>query len=141
VVQESEQLHQLFREVVGQRCVTALAAQRERLERTAARRTADAQIHPIGIQRVQHAELFGDLERAVVRQHDAAGSEPDALRLRTQPREQNFRCRARQRLGRVVLGNPVAPIAEPIGKPRELEAVVQGLPRSRPDRDGGLIDD
>ena len=33
-----------------------------------------------GIQRVERAELLGDHERRMVRQHDAAGADADGLR-------------------------------------------------------------
>jgi hypothetical protein len=38
----------------------------------AAWRTADAEIDAAGIERLQHAELLGDLERAVMAQHHPA---------------------------------------------------------------------
>src|SRR4051812_4690050 len=40
--------------------------------RIAARRAADAKVDAAGVEGFEHAELLGDLERAVVAEHDAA---------------------------------------------------------------------
>ena len=55
-----------------------IALQRERRQRIAARRAADREVDAIAVERAQHAEVLGDLERAVVGQHDAAAADADA---------------------------------------------------------------
>ena len=59
-------------------CAGHPPAQRVRGQLVAARRPAEAQVDPAGVQRGQRAELFGDHHRRVVGQHHAARSEPDA---------------------------------------------------------------
>jgi hypothetical protein len=72
----AEVIHQLAhigREVIH--LAAALASQRPHGALIGARRTAQAQIDAIRIERSQGAELLGDHQRRVVRQHDAARPE------------------------------------------------------------------
>ncbi len=78
VLEVGEQLGQLLREVVG-RGLAAVALQRERRHRVGARRPAEPEVDPAGVQGRQDRERLGDLERAVVRQHHAAGADADRL--------------------------------------------------------------
>ncbi len=66
-----QELGQLLRKIVRGH-VPAIALKRKRRQRIAAGRAPDREIDAIREERAQHAERFGDLERAVVRQHDAA---------------------------------------------------------------------
>src|SRR4029077_9660468 len=50
-------------------------AQGLRCRGVAARRAADTQVDASGKQRFECAELFGDGQRRVIRQHDAAGTD------------------------------------------------------------------
>ena len=71
----AHQLEQLLRKIVGCRG-TAVALQGEGGELVAARRTADAEIDAAGMHAGEHAEALRHLERAVMRQHDAAAADP-----------------------------------------------------------------
>ena len=88
--------------------------QRARGAPVAARRAAHAEVDPAGKLRRNRAEVLGHLEAAVVRQHDPARADPDALRPRRHLRDQDFRRGAGERAGVVVLGEPVARVAEPV---------------------------
>ena len=68
------QLQHVLRERVG---VGRVAAQRAQGELVRARRPAEAEIDAARIERFERAELLGDDQRRVVRQHDAARADPD----------------------------------------------------------------
>ena len=55
------------------------AAQRMRRGPVGARRAAEAEIDAAGKQRLQHLEALGHHQRRMVRQHHAAGADPDPL--------------------------------------------------------------
>ena len=76
--EEAEQLGHLFREVVGAEHARS-AAERGGRDRVGARRPPDPEVDATGVERLEHAELFGDRERSVVGQHDPAGAEPDGV--------------------------------------------------------------
>src|SRR5215469_18679369 len=122
-MEEPDELCELIWKIVRKRRLEPLPPQRESLERRAARGSADAEIDPLRIERMQHAELLGDFERTVMRQHHSAGAHADALGLCTDTRDEDLRRRTRERLGRMVLRDPVALVSEPIGEPRELDGV------------------
>jgi hypothetical protein len=107
----------------------------------AARRAADPEIDSTWVERLQHAELLGHLERAVVRQHHAARADPDAARHRGHLGDQHLGARPREAGGRVVLGQPVAVIAPAVRGPRQLEGLVDGVGRSAPAAHRRLIED
>jgi hypothetical protein len=80
--------------------------------RVAARRAADAQVDAPGIERLEHAEALGGAERAVVGQQHAAGAHPQAFRLGAEPRQQDLGARVGERRNRVMLGQPIAVVAQ-----------------------------
>ena len=88
---------------------------------------AEAQLDPSGMQRGEGAELFGDHQRGVVRQHDAAGADADAGRAGGDMGERHRGRRAGDAGQVVMLGHPVAPVAEPLDMAREVERIAQRL--------------
>ena len=78
-------------------------------------RTAEAEVDPSGVQRLQGAELLGDGQRRVVRQHDAAGAEPDRLGVSGDVGNEDARRRGRDARHVVMLGVPDPPVAQVFG--------------------------
>src|SRR5207245_6449446 len=89
----------LLREVLEVRVL----AERARRQLVAPGRAADAEIDPPGEERLEHAEALGDLQRAVVLEHDAAGADSDPRGTRRDLPDQHLRARARQPGRRVML--------------------------------------
>ena len=89
----------------------------------------------------KHLEALRDHERRVVRQHHAARADADVRR--------RGRDLADHDLGRgtgdvreiVMLGDPIARVAEPVRKPREIERVAQRGRARRGGGDGRQIED
>ena len=102
--------------------------------------TADTEVDPPGVQRVERAELLGDDERLVVGQHHTARADPDALRHGGQVGDQDGGCRARDTGHPVVLGDPVPPEAELLGEPHQLRAGGERGRRGRVRADGGEVE-
>ena len=94
-------------------------AQQLRDHRVAAGRPPDAEVDAARRERLERRELLGHDERGVVRQHDAARADADALGLRRDRRDQHGRRRRGDGRHVVVLGEPVARVAEPVGELRE----------------------
>ena len=94
-----------------------------------------------GIERLEHPELLGDDERRVVRQHHAAGADSDRLGLRGERGGEDRGRRARDPGHVVVLGDPVAVIAEPLDLLGEVDRVRQRLVVARALADDGEIED
>ena len=119
------QLQHVLREVVD--VAGEGAAQRPRGALVGARRAAEAEIDAAGIERLQGAELLGDDQRRVVGQHDAAGADADGRRAGGDMAD-HHRGRGAGDAGHVVvLGQPVAAVAQALGMPGEVEGVAQGL--------------
>ena len=74
-----------------------------------------------GIERLEHAEGLGGAKGAVVGQQHAAGADAQALGFGAQPREQHLGTGIGERSDRVVLGEPVAVVAELFDAARERE--------------------
>jgi len=88
---------------------------------------ADAEVDAVGIEGVECAKGFGDLERRVVRQHDAPGAEPDARGCRADAGEHDLGCGAGEEVHGMVLGHPEAVEAEGLDMPGERDGVLEGL--------------
>jgi hypothetical protein len=116
-VEESDQVAHLLREILRERVVPA----RDRLrgDLVAPGRAPDAEVDAAREERLEHAEHLGDLERAVVGQEHAAGADANALRRGRDAREQDFGTGIGEGGDRVMLGEPVARVAEPVGRLRE----------------------
>ena len=76
IVQPSNHVGDLLRKLLD--VSHATRGQRPRGALIAARRAADPEVDPAREQGLEHAELLRHLQRAVVAQHHAAGSDPDA---------------------------------------------------------------
>ncbi len=88
IVEESQQLQHLLREfVVG----VVVPTQGRGGGLICARRSSDPQVNPPWGKCVQHAELFGDHERRVVRQHHPACAESNLVCLADQSRQHQLR--------------------------------------------------
>ncbi len=79
------------------------------------RRAAKSEVNPAGEQRLQRAELLGDHERRVIREHDAASADANRCRSRRDVGDDDGCCRARDPGHVVMLGEPVAVDAETLG--------------------------
>ena len=140
ILEQPEQLDQLLDEVVG--CgLAAVALEREHRHRVGAGRAAQPEVDALGVEAAQRTERLGHLQRAVVRQHHAAAADPHAARARGDRADQHLGRRAGERRRRVVLGDPVAVVAERVGQLREVERAVERLRGRRPLRDRGLVED
>ena len=113
--QMAAQLLELLLEELGRG-----AAQRQRRADVRARRAAEAEIDPVGMQRLEHPEALGDRQRRVVGQHHAARADADALGARRDVRDQRLGRRRRDGRDVVVLGHPEAAEAELVGAAREV---------------------
>ena len=94
-----------------------------------------------GIERLERAELLRDHERRVVRQHDPAGTDADRRGARGEVADDDGRRGARDARHVVVLGDPVARVAEPLGVAGEVEAVAERVAGRRAERDRREVED
>ena len=140
VVEVGEQLGQLLGEVVGGG-LAAVALERERRQRVGAGGTSEPEVDPARVQRREDRERLGHLERAVVGQHHTAAPDPDRLGRGGDRADQHLGARPGEHRAAVMLGDPVAVVAERVGQPREVERVVQRLRAGRAFGDRGLIED
>ena len=124
-IEKREQLRHLIRKIIGDLMAFAIAHQRESFEPGSSRRAPDAEVDAVGIQRVQHPELLRHLHRAVVRQHHAAGADPNVRGLRGDAGDENLRRGTRERYHPVMFRDPVALVAETVGELRQLDGVAQ----------------
>ena len=93
VVEKAQQVGNLVREMLdAERPRPVLQGDCGQL--VAARGAADAEIDPAGIERLQHAELLGHFQRAVMAQHDPARADPDMAGLGRDPRHHDLGCAA-----------------------------------------------
>ncbi|MGY3462065.1 hypothetical protein ACVWW5_007515 [Bradyrhizobium sp. LM3.4] len=86
---------------------------------------AEAEIDAAGKQRLQHLEALGHDQRRVVGQHHAAGADADVLRHRRDLPDHHVGRWARDGGEVVMLGEPIADIAEPVDMTRQIDAVAQ----------------
>ena len=119
-----DQLGQELGEVLAVRALGA-AAEGVGGGRVRARGAADAQVDAAGGERLQHPELLGDDQRGVVGQHHTAGAEADGRRLARHPGQEHGGRRRGDARHRVVLGDPVAPVAEALDLPGEAQGAGQ----------------
>jgi hypothetical protein len=138
IAEVGEQLGKLPRKVI--RCgLPPVTLKREGGRRVRAGGAAEPEVYATGRERREHAEALGDLERAVMRQHDAAASDADARCRGSDGSNEDFRAGAGQHRRSVMLGDPVPVIAQPIGEAREIERVPQRVDTGESFRDGRLI--
>jgi CubicO group peptidase (beta-lactamase class C family) len=134
------QLLQTLKEVVAFTPVLA-PAQCNGGDAVRARRAPQAEIDTPWKQRLEGAEALSDDKRRMVRQHHAAGADPDFLRRRRDLPDQDVGRGNRDRGQIVMLGDPVADIAEPIGVACEIDTVAQGRRGRRAGRDESKVKD
>ena len=131
VLEIADQIGDLVREMLdAERPRPVLQGDRGQL--VAARRAADAEVDAAGIERLQHAELLGHLERAVMAQHDPARADADMPGLGRHQRHHDLGRAAGEPGRSVVLGQPVAAIAEPIGMAGQLDGFKERVARGHP---------
>ncbi len=139
IFQIAEQFTELLWKIVGV-SLAAVALQREGRRMIGARSAADAEIDAAGKQCAQDAEVLGNLKRAIVRQHNAAASDPHAVRNRTDRRDHDLRTGAGQHGAAVMLRHPVTRKSEFFREAREVERIAQGVGAGGAFRDWGLIE-
>ena len=88
-------------------------------------RAAQAQIDATGEQRLQHLEALGDHQRRMVRQHHATGADAEVFGDRRDLPDHHVGRGARHRSEVMMLGEPVADIAELVDMARQVDAVAQ----------------
>ena len=81
------------------------------------------------MQRCERAELLGNQQRRVVRQHDAARTYSDAVGTRSDVGERDRGRRARDARQVVMLGHPIAPVPKGLDMLRKVEGITQRLAR------------
>lgn len=102
----------------------------------------ETEIDPAGCERVENAEGFGHVVRAVMIEQYRPGADPDVRRLGGEIRHQHFGARTGDPADEVaVFRDPEARIAEFFGVTCPFDGVLEGL-RCRPTlRNGSEIDD
>jgi hypothetical protein len=95
----------------------------------AARGAADAEVDAAGVEGFEQAELLGDLQRAVMRKHDAARADAQMTRLGCDARHHDFGRTAGETGRAVVLGEPIAVIPEAVDVARQLDGFEQHIVR------------
>jgi len=103
------------------------------------RRTADSKVNPAWEKGLQRAELLGDHERRVIREHDAASADTNRCRPGRNVRDDDGRCRARDPWHVVVLREPVAVDAQTLGVAGVVERVPKGSRGVAALRDGRKV--
>jgi hypothetical protein len=126
VAQERSKVLELPRVVLHRERSRALA-QHARGALVAARRAAHPQVDAAGEKGLQHPELLGHLERAVVREHHATRAHPDVTRHRGHLGDQHLGAGPGQAGRGVMLGQPVPMVAPALRRAGELEGLVDGV--------------
>ena len=132
------QLEHVLREVVAAAC--QVAAQGAGGGLVGAGRAAEAEVDAAREQRFEGAELLGDYQRCVVRQHDAAGADTDARGGAGHVGNHDCGGGAGDAGHVVVLGEPVTGVARPVGQLRQFARVAQGVGRRAAGGDGGEVE-
>ena len=118
-----------------------MAAQRAHRGLVGAGGAAQAQVDAIREKGGQGAELFGNRQRRVVGQHDAARADANRLGGGRQLPDQHRRGRAGHAVHIVVFGDPEAAVAEGVGMLCEGNALPQGIAGIAAFDDGGEVED
>ena len=137
---EQQQFLEAFEEIVALARILA-GAQRIGRDLIGARRAAETEIDAARKQRLQHLESLGDHQRRVVWQHHAARADAHMRRRRRDLADHDFGRGAGDVRKIVVFRDPVALVAEPVGKPRQIERIAQRRRARRSGGDGRQIED
>ena len=133
VLLEQQQLLEAFKKIValprilpGAQCVGR--------DLVGARRPAKPEIDAAGKQRFKDLESLGDHQRRMVGQHHAAGADAH-VRGHGRDLTDHDLGRGAGDIGKIMmLGDPIALVAEPVGELRQIERIAQG---DRTRRGGG----
>jgi hypothetical protein len=120
--------------------IRPVAPQRARSALVGTGRAPQRQVDAAGIKRLQRAELLRNDQRRVIRQHDAAGAHANPAGAAGQVADDDRSGGARDPLHVVMLGDPVARVAQALGVARELEGVAQCVRRRLALDDGREIE-
>ena len=121
-----DQLGQLLGVVIGRHRLSG-SAHRERGDAVGAGRATQAQVDAARMQRLEQAERLDDLQRRVIRQHHPAGANAQPLGPAGDVLDHDLG-RGTGQAGRVVmLGEPVAVVAQPVGKLGETDGSREGF--------------
>ena len=104
-------------------------------------RAADAEVDAAGIEGFERAELLGDLERGVVGEHDAAGADADRGGVVGDIGDENGGGGGGDAGDVVVLGEPVAGVAEAFGVLGEVAGVLEGVGGGGTCENGGEVEE
>ncbi len=128
----------LEREELGELIVDlgVAAAERGRRDGIGAGRAPHPEIDAPRMQCLERAKHFDDVQRRVIRHHDAAGAEADPLRARGCGRDQHLGRARRDARHVVVLGEPVPQVAELVGAHGEVDRLADRAARRHVDADG-----
>ena len=135
----TQQLGDVVGEGVG--AADEIATQRAGSGLVGARRAAETEIDPAGIERGERAELLGDDERRVVRQHDATRADANRVRAARDMADHDGGRGTRDAGHVVMFGEPVTVITPAFGMLREVERVAERLRGIGAGRNGGKIKD
>src|SRR5215203_6659276 len=132
---ESKEFSETLRKVLRVEHLGGAAQGRGR-DGVGARCTSYTEVDALRMQRLQYTEGLGHLERGVVGEHDPPCANPDPLRYASDLPDHDLRSRAGDARQVVVLGQPVAFVAELVSEPSKLERVAErlGAVRARTDR-------
>jgi len=103
--------------------------QRQQRQLVGSRRPAEAEVDPAGMQRRERAELLGDHEWRVVREHDPARAHPDRRCARGDVRDHDGGRSAGDAGRVVVLSEPEAVVSPALGVLGQVERVPQRIGR------------
>jgi hypothetical protein len=127
------ELEDVFREAIGGG--GKIAAKRAGGELVGARSAAEAEIDAAGKKRGERAELFGDNQRRMIGEHDAARAYADVFRATGYVSDNDGGGGAGDAGHVVVFGEPEAVVAPGFGVLREVDGIAEG------DRGGGALGD
>ena len=119
------QLHHIAREGIG--IAVQIATHRGGHALVGARGAAQPQINSAGEQRIERAELFGDHDRRMIGQHDAAGTDANRAGGPGHMGQHDAGRRAGNAFHTVMFGGPVPVEAQAFGMPRQIGCVGQRL--------------
>ncbi|MNC29208.1 hypothetical protein D3C75_774490 [compost metagenome] len=139
VTEVAHQLTHVRRKIIH--LAAALAAQRLHGALISTGRAAKTEIDAIRIERGQRAELLGDHQGRVVRQHDAAGPQPQGAGGAGQMADEHGGGGTGDPRHVVMFRQPVAVIAPALGMPGQILRMTKRLGRQATFGDGHQIQD
>jgi hypothetical protein len=123
-IEQCDQLGNVIRESI---CSSVTAPERARRDLVRARRAAEPEIDAAGEERFECAELLGNEEGSVVRQHNTARADADRRCLCGDVRDDDCRRRTRDARYSVVFGDPEAVVAQSFSMAREIGGIAKCL--------------